>query len=120
MVEFIWDGKYSISGERITPLHQPTRNGFSISYADSAANLRYYDPDFTTVPSNGINRLIETKSLEDIDVKHKDRAARLWCENATTLTGTEWQYKKVLQKGFEDLRPDDFEDLIALDPITLL
>jgi len=41
----------------------------------------------------------------------------LWCENATILTGTEWVYRKVLQKEFEKLQPSDFEDLIALDPI---
>jgi type III restriction enzyme len=55
-----------------------------------------------------------------VDVQHKDRAAQLWCENATMLTGTEWQYKKVLQPPFEQLRPDDFSDLIALEEITLL
>jgi len=30
---------------------------------------------------------------ERIDVKHKDRAAQLWCENASLLTGAEWLYK---------------------------
>lgn len=93
---------------------------FSISYTDSAANLRYYEPDFVAVTTDGVHHLIETKGREDIDVQHKDRAARLWCENATHLTGTEWQYKKVMQKGFEDLRPSDFEDLIALEPISWL
>ena len=29
----------------------------------------------------------------DIDVKQKDRAAQLWCENASLLTGAEWRYK---------------------------
>ena len=47
-------------------------------------------------------------------------AARLWCENATLLTDTEWRYKKIPQKEFEKLRPDDFDDLIALEPVRLL
>jgi type III restriction enzyme len=64
--------------------------------------------------------LIETYLVEDIDVQHKDRAAVLWCDNATLLTGTPWQYKKVSQREFEQLRPDDFEDLIALEPIGWL
>lgn len=98
----------------------PERFGFTISYTDAAANLRYYEPDFVAVTSDGIHHLIETKGREDIDVKHKDRAAALWCENATLLTGITWQYKKVLQKEFEKLQPNDFEDLIALEPITLL
>ena len=92
----------------------PARFNFAIPYTDSAANLCYYEPDFVAVTSGGAHHLIETKGREDIDVKHKDRAAQLWCENASRLTGADWLYKKVLQKEFEQLAPDDFEDLIAL------
>jgi len=57
-------------------------------------------------------------------VIHTDRKGevsnQLWCENATILTGTEWVYRKVLQKEFEKLQPSVFEDLIALEPITVL
>ncbi len=31
----------------------------------------------------GVNYIVETKGREDLDVAHKDRAAILWCENAT-------------------------------------
>jgi type III restriction enzyme len=82
--------------------------------------LRYYEPDFVAVTADGVHHLIETKGQEDVDVSHKDRAARLWCENATLLTENEWQYIKVPQKEFESLRPDEFEDLIALEPVGLL
>jgi len=95
----------------------PERFNFTIPYTDSAANLRYYEPDFVAVTTDGVHYLIETKGREDIDVRHKDRAAELWCKNATVLTGTKWVYRKVLQKEFEKLHPTDFEDLIALDPI---
>ena len=98
----------------------PGAFGFSITYTDSVANLRYYEPDFVAVTTDGIHHLIETKGREDLDVSHKDRAARLWCENATLLTGTEWRYIKIPQKEFESLRPDEFEDLIALEPVGLL
>ena len=81
------------------------------------ANLRYYEPDFVAVTTGGVHHLIETKGWEDIDVKHKEMAARLWCENATMLTGADWRYKIVLQKEFEKLHPSDFDDLIALEPI---
>ena len=97
----------------------PEKFNFVIPYTDSAANLRYYEPDFVAVTQDGVHHLIETKGREDVDVKHKDRAAQLWCENASQLTGTAWVYKKVLQKEFEKLHPEDFEDLIALDPIML-
>ena len=95
----------------------PERFNFIIPYTDSAANLRYYEPDFVAVTADGVHHLIETKGREDIDVKHKDLAAQLWCENGTILTSTEWVYRKVLQKEFEKLQPSDFEDLVALDPI---
>jgi type III restriction enzyme len=72
----------------------PEKANFTIPYTDSAANLRYYEPDFIAVTQDGVHHLIETKGREDVDVKHKDRAARLWCENATILTGTEWLYKR--------------------------
>ena len=98
----------------------PERFGFTIAYTDSAANLRYYEPDFVAVTDDGVHHLIETKGREDVDVAHKDRAAILWCENATLLTRIEWQYLKVPQKEFEKLHPDDFGDLIALEPVRLL
>jgi len=60
--------------------------------------------------------LIETKGREDLDVAHKDRAARLWCENATLLTGTLWQYLKVPQTEFEKLNADHFSDLFMFLP----
>lgn len=98
----------------------PERFGFTIAYTDSVSNLRYYEPDFVAVTANGIYHLIETKGQENIDVAHKDRAAVLWCENASLLTGVEWHYLKVPQKEFEKLHPDDFSDLIALEPVRLL
>lgn len=89
----------------------PSQFGFSIDYTDSAANLRYYEPDFVAVLQDGSHRLIETKGREDLDVAHKDRAAQLWCENATRLTGTGWGYVKVPQNGFDRLQPTEYADL---------
>ena len=40
-----------------------------------------------------------------------DRAAELWCENASALTGTVWRFLKVPQKEHERLEPTDFADL---------
>ena len=59
---------------------------------------------------------METKGLEDVKVAYKDRAARLWCENASVLTGTPWAYLKVLQTEFEALRPESFEALWVVAP----
>ena len=55
-----------------------------------------------------------------MDVANKDRAAILWAENATRLTGTQWQYVKVPQKEFEKLQPDEFADVLVFAPPPLL
>lgn len=97
----------------------PARFGFAIEYTDNAANLRYYEPDFVAVDREGAHFVMETKGREDIDVAHKDRAARIWAENATLLTGTPWDYVKVPQAGFERLQPADLGDLrVAFAPGT--
>ena len=98
----------------------PSNFGFTIAYTDAVANLRYYEPDFVAVTEDGVHHLIETKGRGDIDVAHKNRAAHLWCENATLLTGTAWDFKIVHQPEFESLHPQDFEDLIALEPVSFV
>jgi len=89
----------------------PGRFGFAIEYTDNATNLRFYEPDFVAVDTSGAHYVIETKGREDIDVAHKDRAAVIWCENATLLTDTVWSYIKVPQKEFGDLQPSDLADV---------
>jgi type III restriction enzyme len=88
--------------------------GFAIEYTDPAMNLRNYYPDFVAVGNDGMHWLLETKGQQTEDVSHKDHAAELWCENATNLTGTKWQYLKVMQKAFENLRPESLEELKVL------
>ncbi len=92
----------------------PDPFGFVIEYIDPGASMRHYRPDFVAVTDEGTHWLIETKGAETVEVVHKDRAATLWCENATALTGTPWRYLKVPQKEFQKLQPGDFSDLLAL------
>jgi type III restriction enzyme len=92
----------------------PRPFGFAIEYTDAAMNLRCYYPDFVAVDAAGTHWLLETKGQESAEVGFKDRAATQWCENATTLTGTAWQYRKIPQKEFEGLRPRALADLEAL------
>jgi type III restriction enzyme len=98
----------------------PERFGFAIEYTDSGSNLRYYEPDFVVVTEDGIHYIVETKGLEDTNVANKDRAARLWCENTTRLTGNSWAYLKVLQTAYKQLQPTRFEDLFVLEQSKLL
>ncbi len=88
----------------------PLQFGFSIPYTDTRGNLRHYYPDFVVVDADGVSYLVETKGREDIEVANKDRSATIWAEQATTLTGQEWRYVKVLQIDFQDLAPATFAD----------
>jgi type III restriction enzyme len=98
----------------------PEQFGFTIEYTDSVGNLRYYEPDFLVLTGDSIHIIVETKGLEDTNVANKDRAAKLWCENATLLTGKRWAYLKVLQASYKQLQPTRFEDLSVLAPDKLL
>jgi type III restriction enzyme len=94
----------------------PSQFGFVIEYTDNMSNLRYYEPDFVAVTGDGLHYIVETKGLEDINVANKDRAAHLWCENASKLTGKPWAYLKVRQTDYNGLQPIDFTDLLVLKP----
>jgi type III restriction enzyme len=93
----------------------PEQFGFAIEYTDSAGNFRRYEPDFVALTNDGTHHLVETKGLEDVNVANKDRAARLWCENTTRLTGKPWDYVKVLQTQFNSLQATQFADLLVFN-----
>ncbi len=93
----------------------PDSFGFTIEYTDGASSLRNYYPDFVAVSTDGTHWLIETKGAETEEVSFKDRAAMLWCENASSLTGTQWRYLKVKQTAYKQLQPDSLADLMALE-----
>jgi len=88
----------------------PLNFGFTIPYTDQIGNLRHYYPDFVVVDDQGVFYIVETKGRQDLDVQNKDRAATMWAESATELTGNQWRYVKVLQKDFNQLAPQRFED----------
>ena len=91
----------------------PQQFGFSIEYTDNNANLRYYYPDFVVKTDTEEMWLIETKGQESLEVAFKDRAAQMWCENASILTGEQWSYVKVPQKEYYKLQPVEFYDLLS-------
>jgi type III restriction enzyme len=98
----------------------PEQFGFVIEYTDSVGNLRYYEPDFVVLTGDGVHYVVETKGLEDTNVANKDRAAKLWSENTTQLTGKPWAYLKVLQTAYKQLQPNRFDDLFVLEPRKLI
>src|SRR5262245_50653222 len=92
----------------------PEQFGFAIEYTDAMGNLRYYETDFVAVTTEETHYLIETRGLEEVNVAKKDRAAGLWCENATSLTGKPWAYVKVQQAEYNSLQPTLFSDVLVL------
>jgi len=89
----------------------PTK--LSIEYLDSETNLRFYEPDFVAIDTNGIHWLLETKGREDLDVQFKNQRAEKWCEDVTQLTGIEWRFQMIPQKPFEKMNSQNFSDLIS-------
>jgi type III restriction enzyme len=61
-----------------------------------------------------VSHLIETKGLEDDNFVNKDRAAKIWCKNATMLTEKQWSYLKVPQAEYERLQPTLFSEVVFL------
>jgi type III restriction enzyme len=86
----------------------PERFGFVIEYIDPSGNLRFYEPDFVAVTTDGASYLVETKGMEDVNVANKDRAAQLWCENATKLTGKPWGLPESAREGIQAAPAEPF------------
>jgi hypothetical protein len=68
----------------------------------------------------GVLHARKCAAIRRIGQANKDRAAHLWCENTTRLTGKPWAYVKVLQTAYKQLQPDRFEDLLVLDQKKLI
>jgi type III restriction enzyme len=88
--------------------------GFFVEYRDSDGNLRLYYPDFIALLNNGERLIIETKGIVDIDVKHKDKRAELWCEDATKLTKAKWSFKRINQEDFKKYKFKSIKKLISI------
>jgi type III restriction enzyme len=117
-----WDNAYEVAFARFLEgapdvaafAKLPMRFGFSIEYVDDAGNLRLYHPDWVARADDGVMYLLETKGYVGAEVAQKDRAATIWCENATALSGTTWHYRRVDQREFQKLAPTHLTDLAAL------
>lgn len=81
-----------------------------IRYYDHYGYLRYYIPDFI-VKTEDCFYLIETKGLEDMSVRYKDKAATEWCKTASK-SGNEWKYVKIMSKDYEENPTLTFSKLI--------
>ena len=87
--------------------------GFFVEYRDSDGNLRLYYPDFVILSDKNERFIFETKGREDIDVEHKDKRTKLWCEDATKLTKDKWSFKRINQEDFERYKFRSIKELIS-------
>ncbi len=93
--------------------------GFFVEFRDSKGNLRLYYPDFVVESLTGEKMIIETKGRVDIDVEHKDKRIRLWCEDASNLTAEKWIFIRVGQELFERHRFKNLAKLISVLSVEL-
>jgi type III restriction enzyme len=87
--------------------------GFFVEYRDSEGNLKLYYPDFIISTNEGEHLIVETKGREDVDVEHKDKRIKLWCEDATKLTKSKWSFKRADQEDFKKYRFKSIKKLIS-------
>jgi len=88
--------------------------GFFVEYKDSRDNLRLYYPDFVVATDESEQVIIETKGREDVDVEHKDKRIKQWCEDATLLAEGGWSFIRVGQGDFEKYRFKSVKELISV------
>ncbi len=86
---------------------------FFVEYRDAEGNLRNYYPDFIVVNDKDEYIIIETKGLVDVDVEHKDKRIKIWCEDATNITKTQWSFIRVNQGDFGKYSVKSLKELIS-------
>lgn len=88
--------------------------GFFMEYRDSKGNFHpAYYPDFISETDDGGFFIIETKGRVDVDVQAKDNRAKVWCEDASQLTGSKWSFLRVNQEEFEKYRFKGIKELVS-------
>jgi len=86
---------------------------FHIEYKSEEGLLRFYYPDFLVRMNTEEYFLIETKGLIDLEVSHKDKRTRVWCKDASCLTGHNWSFIRVNQEDFQKHKFRSVKELIS-------
>jgi len=89
--------------------------GFKIDYIDDGGEIRDYYPDFLVKVSDAEIYVVETKGREDLDDLAKAKRARQWCEDVNAAQGgLAFKFLYVKQEDYENYKPANFAQLIAL------
>jgi type III restriction enzyme len=83
-----------------------------IDYLADGRRLAFYTPDFLVRLQDGRYLLVETKGQVDRDVGAKARAAKAWCQAASTAQ-VKWDYLYVPEKVFQQYTGDSLKELVS-------
>lgn len=86
--------------------------GFFMEYISSEGGLKNYRPDFIAKTTSGKFYILETKGEVDINVPRKDERARIWCDDASQITGQDWHYARINQQLFQARYYDSLHELL--------
>jgi len=93
--------KFLDRAEDVEAFTKNEKLGFVLEYVSEEGGLKNYKPDFIVKATKGRFYLLETKGEVDINVPRKDDRARIWCDDASKITGQDWHYQRIDQKLFE-------------------
>lgn len=86
---------------------------FNIEYRNSEGDISNYYPDFIVKKSNEEVYIIETKGLEDVDVKPKIERLIQWCKDVNATQGDiVYTPLYVKEEDFKKYQPGNFNDMV--------
>jgi type III restriction enzyme len=88
---------------------------FKLDYVNEDGDISNYYPDFMVKLSDGRVVIVETKGLADLDVPHKMRRLKQWCEDTNRIQNkTRFDFVYVDDDGFKKHKPNGFTELMAI------
>lgn len=85
---------------------------FKLDYVKADGDISNYFPDFIVKLADGRVFIIETKGREDVDVEHKMRRLKEWCEDINRIqSDVVYDFIYVDEDGFRKHRPKCFREL---------
>jgi type III restriction enzyme len=87
---------------------------FKIDYVNAKGEISNYYPDFIVKKSKKEIFIVETKGLEDLDMRLKMERLKQWCVDINKAQSEiKYDYVFVDEEGFDKYRPKSFKELIA-------